>query len=367
VPSRVLAHIGLPKTGTTYLPALLYANVEALRRQDVSVVGRHRLHYDAASEVAGAPSRRTRQVPSGAWDRVLRQLGRVETDRAVFSNERYSLVERDGAARMATTIGDTLPGCELHVVLTLRDMVAAEPSAWQEYVKNGGRLGWPEFCAAAVADPPELQRRRRARRMLAVWPELVPPERIHVVTVPPPGSPRGLLLERFCNVLGVDPAGLETTEPGRANTSLDFVATEMLRRVNARAPRLPVEVQRGEIKRFLANGVLSRREASLKPSLSGAALELARGENAWLAETLSTGGFDVVGDLADLAGDHPDTPAAYDLDPEDLLDAAVEAVAVLAHRSYDRGKQLRRLARQDKAASEEAARKPARRLRWRGR
>ena len=286
MPSRVLAHIGLPKTGTTYLQALLYANVEALRRQDVSVVGRHRLHYDAASEVAGAPSRRTRQVPTGAWDRVLRQLGRVETDRAVFSNERYSLVERDGAARMAATIGDTLPGCELHVVLTLRDMVAAEPSAWQEYVKNGGRLGWPEFCAAAVADPPELQRRRRARRMLAVWPELVPPERIHVVTVPPPGSPRGLLLERFCSVLGVDPAGLETTEPGRANTSLDFVATEMLRRVNARAPRLPVEVQRGEIKRFLANGVLSRREASLKPSLSGAALELARGENAWLVETL---------------------------------------------------------------------------------
>ncbi len=134
----------------------------------------------------------------------------------------------------------------------------------------------------------------------------------------------------------------------------------MLRRVNAREPRLPVEVQKGEIKKFLANGVLSRREASLKPALSGAALELARGENAWLVETLRTGGFDVVGDLADLQGDHPDTPAAYDLDPEDLLEAAVEAVAVLAHRSYDRGKQLRHRAREKKAAAQEPARSPRR-------
>ena len=84
-------------------------------------------------------------------------------------------------------------------------------------------------------------------------------------------------------------------------------------------------------------------------------------------ETLRTGGFDVVGDLADLEGDPPETPASYDLDPEDLLEAAVEAVAVLAHRSYDRGKQLRQLARQEEAASREPAPKPARRLRWRGR
>jgi hypothetical protein len=338
VPTTVFAHIGLPKTGTTYLQALLYANQAAFRQQGVTVVGRHRMQYDAASEVSGARSKRTGKVPRGKWARVVRQVEKVDTAGAVFSSERYSLCKHRGAATMV----ESLPGCEMHVVVTLRDLVAAEPSAWQEYVKNGGTQSWPEFCAEAVADPDELRRRRRIRRVLTVWPEVLPPERIHVVTVPPPGSPRGLLFERFCTVLGVDPSSMDTLESSRVNTALDFVSTEMLRLVNSREPRLPVAVQRSEIKKFLANGALSRREVSIRPALTGEALDLARAENDWVADRLDTGGFDVVGDLTDLRGEHPDAPGSYDVPAADLLDAALEAVSLLAGRSAELGREVRR-------------------------
>ena len=190
--------------------------------------------------------------------------------------------------------------------------------------------------------------------MLSVWPRVVPPEHVHVVTVPPPGSPRERILERFCSVLGVDPHALDTLEPERRNTSLDFVATEMLRRVNARQPELPVPVQRGEIKKFLANGELSRRPSTVRPVLEGEALDLARAENEWLVRTLSEGGFHVVGDLAHLQGDRPEPPASYDVPAEDLLDAALEAVTLLARRSHGRGADLRQASRELRASREGA-------------
>ena len=336
MPTTVFAHIGLPKTGTTHLQALLYANRGAFQQQGTTVVGRHRMHFDAASEITGARGRRTGEIPSGRWVKVVRAVEKVTTPQAVFSSERYSLARPPGARTLVETLCDSSADAEVHVIVTLRDLVAAEPSAWQEYVKNGGTRSWPEFCAAGVADPDELRRRRRVRRLFAAWPEVLPPEHLHVVTVPPPGCPHGLLFERFCSVLGVDPAAMDTLE-GRANSSLDFVATEMLRRVNARRPRLPVPVQRAEIKKFLANGALSRRDVRIRPALSGEALALARAENEWVTERLRSGGHDVVGDLADLHGDHPDAPASYDVPAEDLLDAALEAVALLATRSAERG------------------------------
>ena len=336
MPTTVHAHIGVPKTGTTYLQALLYANRDAFRQQGVTVVGRHRMHFDAASEITGARPKSTGAVPTGRWARVVRAVEKVDTPGAVFSSERYSLARLPGARTLVDTLRASSTSTEVHIVVTVRDMVAAEPSAWQEYVKNGGTRSWPEFCAAAVADPNELRRRRRIRRVLDVWPEVLPPEHLHVVTVPPPGSPRGLLFERFCSVLGVDPAAMDTLEVERRNTSLDFVATEMLRRVNAREPRLPVAAQRSEIKKFLANGALSRRDVSIRPALSGEALDLARAENDRLAERIRTAGLDVVGDLADLHGEHPDAPPSYDVPAEDLLDAALEAVTLLAARSAER-------------------------------
>lgn len=339
MPTQVFAHVGLPKTGTTYLQDLMYANREAFARQGVTVVGTHALHYEAASELAGAKPARAAQVPTGAWDRVVEQVAAAQTPRVAFSNERYSLLGPRGIRRLVRAF----PDAEVHVVVTVRDLVAAEPSAWQEYVKNGGTLSWPDFCAEHVARPRRLRGRRRVRRVLTHWPAAVPPARVHVVTVPPPDRPRELILERFCAVVGVDPASLDTTEPRRQNTSLDYVTTEMLRRLNAHRPGLSVAAQRGEVKQWLANGVLSRRPATTRPSLTGEALALARAENDWLVGRLLEGDLDVVGSTEELQGSAADEGTPYEVEPEALLDAALEALVLTAERAHMRGRRLRRL------------------------
>lgn len=58
-------------------------------------------------------------------------------------------------------------------------------------------------------------------------------ERVHIVTVPPPGSSPTELLERFSTVLGVDAARLNAS-PTVVNTnpSLGHVQAQLLRQVN---------------------------------------------------------------------------------------------------------------------------------------
>ncbi len=59
----------------------------------------------------------------------------------------------------------------------------------------------------------------------------MPPQRIHVVVVPPAGSPPTALLERFARAADLSVASL--SPPGReANTSVGLVGAELLRRVN---------------------------------------------------------------------------------------------------------------------------------------
>ena len=71
------------------------------------------------------------------------------------------------------------------------------------------------------------------------WGAGLPPERVHVVTVPPAGTDPGLLWERFAGLVGIDPDTVDTTV-ARANPSLGAEEVTFLRRVNER-----IEVSRG--------------------------------------------------------------------------------------------------------------------------
>lgn len=336
---RVFFHVGPPKSGTTYLQGLLYANPEAFARAGVSVVGTHRLHYRAASELTGRKNRLARALPNGLWDQVAGLVAAEDGD-VVISQERYSLLDAEDAQRVVESLADR----ELHVVLTLRDPVAVEPSRWQEQLKNGGDLTWQQFCARTVDEPGLLARRQRARKVLEVWPGLVPPERIHVVTVPAPGAPPEELFARFARVLGVDLSVADLAEPERSNPSLDLASSELVRRINAARPGLGDHAQRSEIKEFLANGALSRRRGGVKPKLAGEAFAVARAEGTFIADRVRELGLPVTGDLADLVSAEEGTPEQADpgITEAELLDVATEALVALANRSHQHKRALLR-------------------------
>ena len=334
---RVFLHPGPLKTGTTYLQSLLYANRGSFLAQDITIVGDQGSHYRVANELMRRKSLRTTQVPKGAWKRtraaVLRSPGDV-----VMSCERYSLFRVEHVRRVLEDLADR----EVHVVLTLRDLVAVLPARWQEGIKNGGTATWAEFQDRIAEDPARIRKMTRAMSTLEAWAAALPAERIHVVTVPPPSAPRTLLFERFCEALGADPTRLETLEAARANPSMDLVTTELIRRVNAQgAVKLSGPAQQSEIKSFLARELAAKNQ--YRAELTAAVLEVAKAETQALIRRIETGGFHVVGELNDLTSSTSSAPTGtgVDMSAEELLDAAAVAVAALAERSWARGERLR--------------------------
>lgn len=348
---RVFLHPGPLKTGTTYLQSLLYANRGSFQAQGVTIVGNQGSHYRAANELMRRRSLHTKRVPQGAWRRIRAGVLRAPGD-VVMSCERYSLFRGEHVRRVL----DDLAGREVHVVLTLRDPAAVLPARWQEGIKNGGTATWAQFQDRIVEDPERIQKMTRAMPTLEAWAQALPAGRIHVVTVPPSSAPRTLLFERFCEALGVDPARLDTLEAARANTSMDLVATELIRRVNAQGEvRLPGPAQQSEIKSFLAPQLAAKNRS--RPQLTAAVLEAARGETQALVQLIETGGFHVIGDLDDLTSSTSSAPTGPpievtdEVDPEELLDTAAVAVATLARRSWSQRRQRspRRLPRARRA------------------
>ena len=141
------------------------------------------------------------------------------------------------------------------MVLTVRDLARQIPSAWQEDLKAGSATAYGAYLrrlrsverSGKASSPGSTSTRRSWPKR---WAKALSPDRIHIVTVPPSGSPTTLLLERFARVLGVDPARLEP-EDRPSNSSLGQVQAEVLRRVNA---QLPDEVHR----RYVYSDVVKR-------------------------------------------------------------------------------------------------------------
>jgi hypothetical protein len=325
--SKVYLHIGAPKTGTTYLQQVMHANQDALEAQGVRYAA-GTFHNDRvwATEVLRGFTFRNRpkQAP-GAWDRILRQV-REWDGPVVVSHEFFGACTAEQALRAHR---DLAPA-EVHLVFTARDYISQAGAVWQERLKYGFAVPFSEFDLDNDT-PVWSWRTQDVPAILERWRHDLPPERVHVVTVPPPGSPPGLLWERFSSVVGIGPEGVNTTIPA-ANTSLGLVETELLRRVDDHAwSVLETPQDRTRMLRdLLANTVLSRGSRERFTVTAPQAEELvSRGKEA--VAQLEKAGYDVVGSLDELM---PDAELLSSRTPDDatereLLDAALDAIVGL--------------------------------------
>ena len=143
---------------------------------------------------------------------------------AIISHEILASASRQQAARALESLGHG-DGAEVHVVLSVRDLVRQVPAEWQENVKHRRTIRYGDFLRQ-IRDP---QREGRIASwfwsvqelpaILDRWAAELPPERVHVITVPPSGGDPGLLWSRFSRVFGLDDLPLRH-EATRANPSL---------------------------------------------------------------------------------------------------------------------------------------------------
>lgn len=330
VSDRVVLHVGLPKTGTTYLQSLLWSHAEVLRDHGVRLPGGHRReHLWASGDVREEPglARRNAAAP-GAWARLAAEL-RDAPGTGLVTHEFLCGASAEQVGRALGLLGDT----EVHVVVTAREIVSLVTARWQERVKNGATGTLDDYPPRPGYDPADEWGWATIDLggVLERWGAHVPPERIHVICPPAPDEPRDVLWQRFAGVLGIDP-GLVPTDAARANESLGLVGVELMRRVNPHVRDLRRPADRGTwLRGYLAQQVLARRGGDERfwPAPARVAELRAMGDAG--LERLRTGGYDVLGSIDQLRT--PDDPGARrhpdDVTDAELLDAATATIADL--------------------------------------
>jgi len=335
---RVFVHVGEPKTGTTFLQQVMWTNKDELAEHGLLLPGpRPMAHWRAAQDLREVP-----QIPNdpigpnkGAWDKLVRQALRAPR-LAVISHELLAAASAEQAERGIRS----LDGAEVHVVLTVRDMGTLLPAEWQETVKHRNTRAWEDWLADVIdheaVDPDRRQfwfwQVHDTMQVLRIWAALLPPERVHVITMPPRGAAPDLLWQRFAGLLGIDPAAADTAR-ARSNASLGLAEVELLRRLNAALPEeVPGWFYMRNVKDALAHGSLAGRRSGL------GRLELPADREKWAREhaeqliaDLRGAGYDVIGELDELlprpVGPTPAKPS--DATPAEMLDAAVTAMTTL--------------------------------------
>jgi hypothetical protein len=351
-PRRVLVHVGAPKTGTSFVQDVLWRNREQLAAQGVLYPAeRFDEHFLAALDLLELPWGGLEKQAVGAWDRLARRV-REWPGTAIVSHEILAVASRQQVARALASFGDR----EVHVVLSARDLARQIPAEWQENVKHRRTISYRGFLDT-IQDPGRDDALaswfwgvQEVPDILDRWGGRLPPERVHLVTVPKPGAPRDLLWQRFAAVLGLDPAALPP-ETDRANPSLGVPETTLVRRVNQRVNRgvLGGDDYRGLVRELLAHRTLSRRVGSprlaVPPDVRRWAAELSQ---LWIEE-IARRRYDVVGALDELRPDEADGDGFLDPDAPDeaaVADAATEAVVALLEE-VARGHETERRLRQE--------------------
>lgn len=352
----MVLHVGLPKTGTTYLQRLLAGNRDRLRDGGVLYpLFRPGVMFRGAVEVRGSHAKfgLTEQDVAGTW-RALCDRARDFPGTTVISHEILAGATTD---QIASAL-EPLSGLDVSVVVTARDLGRQATAHWQEEVKLGDTRSFADFereqfraDTGRDAGPdsggvrPHFWHAQDFADALRRWSSTLPAEQVHLVVCPAPGAPPDELWRRFAEAAGFDASLVDGSSPDRANPSLGVAEIQLLRRVNlALDGRLgPGDYQR-VVKREYAEGELAAGTSS-RPRTPAALREVFEPvTRAWLQE-IESRGHPVHGDASELlpvfgADDDPhpdDVPAAERLD-DDPVARADALVADTRDESTARGR-----------------------------
>ncbi len=336
-PDRVFVHIGLHKTGTTYLQNLMRANRSGMTAQGIEYPGGKNGPQQSLAVwdlQGGRPGDADDKRVAGSWPALVESISTCGRPAALISVEWLSLSSMKQIRRLAKSFPDS----ELHVIVTVRDLGRVAVSAWQEEIKNDQTWTWDEFVSG-IKDPDRLAtnpargfwNRQDVVKVCERWEVAVPVSRIHVVTVPHPPTPTSVLLDRFASVVGFDP-GLFTEEPAWANETVGVAATEVIRRLNERLAGRLNRRQHGMLVKGTLAPMLAQRTDPIRFTLPSAEHEWVGQRAEEMINALAARGYPVVGDLNELRPQVREGRRPDETTDEELLEASLDALALLSER-----------------------------------
>lgn len=360
--ARVVFHIGVPKSGSTYLQDILWSNAARLRAEGVLLpAGGHKDHRWGSLVVREDGRLRHRQATArGAWERIVADV-RAWPGTAVVSHEFYGGASADQALRAVESLGAD----DVHLVVTARNPLESLTSGWQEVVKYGKTVSLDDFSLDVSQDPADIWNWRAldAAEVLDRWGDLVPADRVHVLPVPTGDAPRELLWQRFAGLFVPDPDAY-APGPEATNVSVGLVECETLRRVGPHLAELTALPRSVWVRSYLAETVLAG-DARERFWPGPERIEECRARADRAVEQIGNGGFDVVGDLDDLVvpDQLPVRRTPEDVSEQEVADRAAEVVATLLTDLRARTREARaagrRVRRLQERLSQPEARPPA--------
>ncbi len=137
-PQTVFFHIGIGKTGSSYIQSSLAAAADDLKSQDLFYPIRK---ADAKAGARGYVSSGNFNAGAGP-DRILQEFPEVvEFPKVLFSNETIHLPFSDPRNALKNKIRSAFPDARLEFLCFIRDPVEHAISAYQQAVKRGGYTG----------------------------------------------------------------------------------------------------------------------------------------------------------------------------------------------------------------------------------
>lgn len=336
---RVVLHVGLMKSGTSFLQEVLRTNQDVLRERGVLYPRPWRRQVQAVRDVIGhGDADQEPPAQDGAWRSLVAEI-RDWPGTAVVSME---FLGPRGPSKSRQIVSELAPA-QVDVVVAVRDLARTIPAMWQESIQNRGTWTWEEYLAGVRqenrTDPGPGRAfwfRQDAPGITETWQGSAGRDHVTVLTVPPAGSPPEVLWQRFASLLPISDAAIDLDV--RANPSLGLasllVMRELNRRLETEGPPITGRQYERVVKHLLAKrGLAGRRN---DPRLGYDARWVVERGNRDL-EGLRALAPRIAGDLEDLRCRPVEGVAPEDVTAEQQLESALagltEVVGRLAQRS----------------------------------
>ena len=222
---RVVLHVGLMKSGTSFLQQVLRLNEDLLRDQGVLFPSPWKRQVQAVKDVSGDGT--------GAWRTLVDEV-QAWPGTAVISMEFLG----PRGPEKARQVVESFAQAAVEVVITVRDLARTIPAMWQETLQNRGTWPWDDYLAGVEAEDRSspgpgraFWNRQDAPGITETWQQAAGRERVTVLTVPPAGAPTNLLWDRFAALV---PIAGEVDLAVRSNPSLGLASLLVLRELNLR-------------------------------------------------------------------------------------------------------------------------------------
>lgn len=332
-------HVGVAKTGTTYLQRLLFANRDLLKQNGVIYPGSKPAAHFLASMDLRESGFKGHHYPGaeGMWERLTAEANAFPGI-AVFSHETLARARKRRIQQAIAAFNTD----DVQIVLTTRDLARQLPAMWQEQVKNRNEQTYDDFLAEvfAAADAGDKAKRVKFWRpqdligLTKRWAEIVGADKVTLVTVPPPGAEPQELWRRFAAATELPDVRYDF-ELEQHNASLGVVEAELLRRLNSRLPAdLDWPQYETRIKRRFAEHTLAPAEPGPRLAVPEKWHDQVAEISAKTIDYLRGSGCRVVGDLEDLRSDPaaPEGVLPDEVSDAEVLDLALRILGTFAAR-----------------------------------